>query len=127
MEDFVWSDEKEPHFMRRKEIMKEFPEVKKLFGHDPKLIYKTLFVAALQLSVPIFFLPENPWLFALLVLLVGSTMTHILVLAVHEITHDLAFKKKVLNNWLAIVVNFPLAVPFAMAFKAYHAEHHWHQ
>ena len=60
MEDFVWSDEKEPHFMRRKEIMKEFPEVKKLFGHDSKLIYKTLFVAALQLSVPLFFLPENP-------------------------------------------------------------------
>ncbi len=127
MEDFVWSDEKEPHFMRRKEIMKEFPEVKKLFGHDSKLIYKTLFVAALQLSVPLFFLPENPWLFALFVLLVGSTLTHILVLAVHEITHDLAFKKKVLNNWLAIVVNFPLVVPFAMAFKAYHAEHHWHQ
>lgn len=127
MEDFVWSDEKEPHFMRRKEIMREFPEVKKLFGHDSKLIYKTLFVAALQLCVPLFFLPENPWFFALLVILVGSTLTHILVLAVHEITHDLAFKKKVLNNWLAIIVNFPLVVPFAMAFKAYHAEHHWHQ
>ncbi len=126
-EDFVWSDEKEPHFLRRKEIMKEFPEVKKLFGNDYSLIYKTLFVAALQLSVPLFFLPENPWLFALLVILVGSTLTHILVLAVHEITHDLAFKKKVLNNWLAMIVNFPLVVPFAMAFKAYHAEHHWHQ
>ncbi|GAB4236102.1 MAG: hypothetical protein Tsb0034_10560 [Ekhidna sp.] len=125
--DFVWSDEKEPHFQRRKVIMNEFPEVKKLFGTDKSLIYKTLFVAALQLSIPVFFLPENPWLFAALVLLVGSTLTHILVLAVHEITHDLAFKTKVLNNWLAIMVNFPLAFPFAMAFKAYHAKHHWHQ
>lgn len=127
MEDFVWSEEKEPHFLRRKEIMKDFPEVKKLFGTDPYLIYKTLFVAALQLSIPLFILPENPWILVLLVIFVGSTLTHILVLAVHEITHDLAFKKKVLNNWLAIVVNFPLVFPFAMAFKAYHSEHHWHQ
>lgn len=127
MKDFVWSDEKEPHFLRRKTIMKEFPEVKKLFGNDSSLIYKTLFVAILQLAVPLFFLPENPWLFACLVIFIGSTLTHILVLAIHEITHDLAFKKKVLNNWLAILVNFPLVVPFAMAFKAYHAEHHWHQ
>ncbi|MEQ9466228.1 MAG: fatty acid desaturase [Ekhidna sp.] len=126
-QDFTWSDEKEPHFQRRKVIMEEYPEVKKLFGNDPSLIFKTLFVAALQLAIPIFFLPENPWLFALLVLLVGTTLTHIIVLAIHEITHDLAFKKKVLNNWLAILVNFPLVVPFAMAFKAYHAKHHWHQ
>lgn len=126
-QDFTWSEEKEPHFQRRKVIMEQHPEVKKLFGNDPSLIIKTLFVSALQLAIPIFFLPENPWIFALLVILVGTTLTHIIVLAVHEITHDLAFKKKVLNNWLAIVVNLPLVVPFAMAFKAYHAKHHWHQ
>ena len=127
MEDFVWSSEKEPHHLRRKEIMKEFPEVKKLFGNDLSLIYKTLFVASLQLAIPIFFLPDNYIFIGLMILFVGSTLTHILVLAVHEITHDLAFKSKQLNNWLAMVVNFPLVVPFAMAFKAYHAEHHWHQ
>lgn len=125
--DFTWSEEKEPHFQRRKVIMEEFPEVKKLFGTDASLIYKTLFVSFLQLAIPIFFLPENPWIFALVVIFAGTTLSHIIVLAIHEITHDLAFKKKVLNNWLAILVNFPLVVPFAMAFKAYHAKHHWHQ
>ena len=125
--DFTWSDEKEPHFQRRKMIMEDIPEVKKLFGTDASIAWKALLVTAIQLSVPLFFLPENPWLFALLVLVVGTTTTHIIVLAIHEITHDLAFKKKVLNNWLAIVVNLGIIVPFAMAFKAYHAKHHWHQ
>jgi sphingolipid delta-4 desaturase len=126
-DEFIWSDSKEPHFERRKLILKEFPEVKKLFGIDRSIKYKALFVAFLQLSVPVFFLPENPWYFMLMVLIVGTTLNHIIVLAIHEITHDLAFKKKWLNNWLAIIVNFPLFFPFSMAFKAYHAEHHWCQ
>ena len=125
--DFVWSKEKEPHFQRRKIIMKEFPEVKQLFGTDSSLLFKTLLAAVLQLAIPLFFLPEDLWLFIIVLLIVGTTLSHILVLAIHEITHDLAFKKKVLNNWLAIVVNFPLIFPFAMAFKIYHNKHHWHQ
>lgn len=125
--DFIWSEEQEPHFLRRKMILKEHPEVRRLFGTDSSIILKSLFVAALQLMVPIFLLPANPWLFMLMVFVVGTTLNHIIVLAIHEITHDLAFKKKSMNNWLAIVVNFPLVFPFSMAFKAYHAEHHWAQ
>ena len=125
--DFTWSEEKEPHFQRRKMIMDDVPEVKKLFGTDSSIAPKALLITAIQMVIAIFFLPDNPWLFALLVLVVGTTATHIIVLAIHEITHDLAFKKKVLNNWLAIVVNLGIIVPFAMAFKAYHAKHHWHQ
>ncbi|MEO9476643.1 MAG: fatty acid desaturase [Cyclobacteriaceae bacterium] len=126
-QDFIWSKEKEPHFERRKIIMKEYPEVKKLFGIDPNVKWKSLFVTLLQLAVPIIYLPTNPWLFMLMVIAVGTSLSHIIVLAIHEVTHDLAFKKKELNNWFAMIVNFPLVFPFAMAFKAYHAEHHWHQ
>ncbi|MEP0369348.1 MAG: fatty acid desaturase [Cyclobacteriaceae bacterium] len=126
-QDFIWSKEKEPHFERRKLILKEYPEVKKLFGVDPSVKYKALLVMFLQLSIPLFFLPENPFLFMGMVLVFGTTLNHIIVLAIHEITHDLAFKRKELNNWFAMVINFPLVFPFAMAFKAYHAEHHWYQ
>ncbi len=127
MNEFIWSQEREPHFHRRKAILKDHPEVRSLFGVDPWIKYKALFVAFLQLSIPIFFLPENPWWFMVVVLVVGTTLSHIIVLAIHEITHDLAFESKVLNNVLAMVVNFPLIFPFAMAFKTYHAEHHWSQ
>tara|TARA_R110000737_G_scaffold80012_1_gene112059 strand:- start:2678 stop:3631 length:954 start_codon:yes stop_codon:yes gene_type:complete len=126
-QSFYWEKSREPHFQRRKQIMNEVPEVKKLFGTDPLLKYKAIFVLLLQLAIPVFFLPENPYLFALLVVVVGATLSQILFLAIHEITHDLAFKNPALNNVLAIIVNFPIVFPFSMAFKVYHAKHHWHQ
>ena len=48
-------------------------------------------------------------------------------LAIHEITHNLAFKKPELNNYLAYIANIPIVVPYAMGFKFYHHEHHWEQ
>ena len=124
---FTWEEKREPHFERRKTILKEHPEVRKLFGVDRWLKYKTLLLVAVQLLIPVYFLPSNPWLFALLVFAVGATISHILFLAIHEITHDLAFRSKSLNNILAIVANLPLLFPYAMAFRQYHGEHHWHQ
>lgn len=107
--------------------MSDVPEVKKLFGIDPWLKFKALFVTVLQLAVAVFFLPQNPYLFALLVVVVGATLSHVLFLAIHEITHDLAFKRPAYNNILAILVNLPIVFPYSMAFKVYHAKHHWHQ
>lgn len=124
---FTWEETREPHFERRKSILKEHPEVRKLFGVDRRLKYKTLLLVAVQLLIPVYFLPENPWLFALLVFAVGATISHILFLAIHEITHDLAFRSKFLNNLLAVVANLPLLFPYAIAFRQYHGEHHWHQ
>jgi len=54
-------------------------------------------------------------------------MTQILFLAIHEITHGLAFKKPWHNDALAMIANFPIGVPYAMMFKKYHAEHHRYQ
>ena len=125
--DFIWSDQQEPHHSRRLKILKDFPEVKKLFGTDLSTAYKAIFISAIQLSIPLFFLPDNPWVFMAVMLLVGTTLNHIIVLAIHEITHDLVFREKWKNNVLAIIVNFPLLFPFSMSFKAYHAEHHWYQ
>ena len=127
MPDFTWSEQREPHFSRRKAILAQHPEVKNLYGIDKSLKFKSLIPLLIQIAVP-FILPENNiWIWVLAVLLIGTTMTHIIVLAIHEITHDLAFEKKVLNNWFSMLINFPLLFPFAMTFKQYHAEHHWYQ
>lgn len=101
--------------------------MKRLFGIDRWLKYKAVFLVLTQLGISAFLLPENGWLFLLVCILVGGTLGNILFLAIHEITHDLAFRKKPLNNLLAIFTNIPLVFPFSMAFKTYHAEHHWHQ
>ena len=66
-------------------------------------------------------------LFLLIAYFVGATISHALFLAIHEITHGLAFKTKKYNNWLSFIANLPIVFPYAMSFKAYHALHHWDQ
>lgn len=124
---FYWSEGKEPHFDRRKKILEAHQEVRRLFGIDRFLWLKSLMAVFGHMAIAIWFLPEHfGWMF-LMALVLGATFSHIIFLAIHEITHDLAFKNKVANNWFAIFINAPILFPFAMAFKYYHAEHHWQQ
>ncbi len=124
--EFIWQKDREPHFHRRKKILRDVPQVKQLFGIDAKLKYKVLVVSFLHIGISLF-VPNNSWMFSLVLLLVGTTLVHILVLAIHELSHNLAFESEAENNWLAMIVNLPLLIPFAMAFKVYHLEHHWKQ
>lgn len=60
----------------------------------------------------------------LIAYIIGGTLNQNTFLAIHEITHNLAFKSIKANKVLAIVANFAIGVPYAMAFKGYHIEHH---
>ena len=124
---FYWSDAREPHFKRRKEILALHPEVKQLYGQDRSLKYKVITLVAFQLvSAP--FIAQWAWYWMLpIAYLVGASVSHTLFLAIHELSHHLAFKKQSYNNWLAIVANIPIVVPYAMSFKTYHLKHHWEQ
>ena len=125
--DYYWVDEREPHFLRRKEILKKHPEVTKLFGVNPRLKYTTVALVVAQMAIALFVGQLHWSLFLLVTYLVGATISHALFLAIHEITHDLAFTTKKYNNWLAFIANLPIVFPYAMSFKTYHAMHHWDQ
>ncbi|KAG6330274.1 hypothetical protein ID866_8817, partial [Astraeus odoratus] len=87
----------------------------------------------------------HPFSFVFLALAyaVGGTANHNLFLAIHEITHNLAFKGVNANKALAVFANLPIGIPYAAAFKVslcptlssvgscvrnkrYHLEHHKH-
>lgn len=130
--DYYWVEEREPHLDRRREILKSHPEVKTLFGKNPYLPWSTVIMVIIQVAVAINIqkIMDLPfaWLyFILLAFFVGATISHALFLAVHEITHDLAFHKTWQNNLLSYIANIPIVLPFAMSFKEYHAQHHWDQ
>jgi len=107
-------------------ILKAHPEVRQLMG--PTLFTPPLvaFVLLLQLTLAYAFRHTHPLspLFLLAAYVVGGTANQNIFLAIHEITHNLAFKGIKANKCLAIVANLSIGVPYAIAFKGYHIEHH---
>ncbi|UZJ53570.1 hypothetical protein CBS101457_002890 [Exobasidium rhododendri] len=128
--DFLWLLTEEPHRTRRLAILNAHPEVRKLMGHEPLTKYVSAAVVLLQLAIAVTLamLQVHPlnWKFLLLAYVVGGTANQNIFLAIHEITHNLAFKGIRANKLWAVLVNAPIGVPYAMMFKRYHIEHHKH-
>ncbi|KAI0279939.1 fatty acid desaturase-domain-containing protein [Russula aff. rugulosa BPL654] len=124
--DFLWLMTEEPHRSRRRAIMKAHPEVIKLMGHEPLTKYIVLAVVILQLTIAFLLRHTHPlsWKFVAFAYVIGGTVNHNLFLAIHEVTHSLAFKGLKANKVLAIIANLPIGIPYSMSFKGYHLEHH---
>ena len=119
--DFLWLLTEEPHRTRRAAIMKAHPEVKKLMGHEPLTKYISLAVVLIQLSMAAtlahYGVHPLDWRFLLAAYAIGGTANQNIFLAIHEITHNLAFKGIKANKAWAILTNLPIGVPYAMMFK----------
>ena len=126
--DFIWQcNSREPHQLRRRDILQKHPEMRTLFGPDAnsKWICLVLVTTQLYLSVA---LRHVPWLpYGLVVYTVGATITQALFLAIHETTHNLMFKASCANRWFSMFLNLPIVIPFSIAFRHYHLDHHKHQ
>lgn len=63
--DFIWSLKEEPHFSRRKEILKKYPQIQKLFGVDTNIKWVVLGWVAIQLTCALVFRDamsfQSPW------------------------------------------------------------------
>lgn len=94
-------------------------------GHEPLTKFVVLFVVSLQISVAIYLrhTPTLSPLFIFCAYAIGGTANHNLFLAIHEITHNLAFKRVVPNKLLAIFANLPIGIPYSAAFKVSLAPH----
>jgi len=137
-DSFLWSLNEEPHKSRRIAILKAHPEVRKLMGHEPLTKYVASIVVCLQIvtAISLAHLGIAPfdWRFILTAYILGGFCNQHLFLAIHEITHNLAFKSIAANRFMAIFANLPVGIPFAMTFKVcnfsntqpYHIEHHKH-
>ncbi|EEP80724.1 dihydroceramide delta(4)-desaturase [Uncinocarpus reesii 1704] len=120
---FFWTYTEEPHKSRRQAIIKAHPE---LCGYEPLTKYVVLGVVSLQVACA-YLLRNTPvlsWPFFLTAYVIGATANQNLFLAIHEISHNLAFKLPLANRLLAIFANFPIGLPYSAAFRPYHLTHH---
>ena len=86
-----------------------------------------------QLFLAAYVAPGLSWpVLVLLAWSLGGTANSNLQLAMHEISHNLAFSGTTAfgmaaNRILSIFANLPLAIPAAIAFRKYHLDHHRYQ
>ncbi|KAK4237766.1 dihydroceramide delta(4)-desaturase [Achaetomium macrosporum] len=124
--DFFWTYTEEPHRTRRLAIIKAHPEVTKLCGPEPLTKYVVAGVVTLQLLCAHLLRDTSfwSWKFWAVGYVVGATSNQNLFLAIHEISHNLAFRSAMANRLFAIFANLPIGVPYSASFRPYHLTHH---
>lgn len=99
-------------------------QVTKLMGYSPLTKYVVLLVVSIQFLTCYLLRNTSPLspIFVLAAYLIGGTANQNLFLAIHEITHNLAFRGIKQNRLFAMFANLPIGIPYAMMFKKYHME-----
>jgi sphingolipid delta-4 desaturase len=123
---YVFSELPDPHIDRRRQMLKKYPEaMRKLMGNEPRSAAFIVGLVALQFAMAWFLRDQPVWVVLVSAFCVGAFANHALYVLVHECAHNLVFKSSIANRWIAMVADFPLVAPSAMAFRKYHLVHHF--
>uniref|UniRef100_A0A182UML0 sphingolipid 4-desaturase n=2 Tax=gambiae species complex TaxID=44542 RepID=A0A182UML0_ANOME len=126
--DFEWVYDDQPHTRRRQEMVKKYPHIKKLFGPDPKFKYIVSAMVLTQIAM-LYVMQHQSWpVIVLVAYCFGGVINHSLMLANHEISHNMAFgyARPLANRYFGMWCNLPIGVPMSVSFKKYHNLHHRH-
>jgi sphingolipid delta-4 desaturase len=112
------------HRERRAEILRDRPEVKRLFGNSVRTAYFAAGVVAGQFTLAAA-VADQPWWVVLIASYgVGAFASHYLNVVMHECAHNLVLRSTALNKAIAIFANLPALTPGAIPFRHYHLLHH---
>src|SRR5262245_20086217 len=130
-DQFFKSEADQPHPQRTQAILKAHPEVRHLIGRNPDTALIMLFILLLQVSIAFVIGkvlgPHYWWVAPIAAFCIGAFCNHTMYVIIHEATHNLVFKNRTANRWVALIADLPNLVPGAMGFVVYHIKHHAHQ
>jgi Sphingolipid Delta4-desaturase (DES) len=90
--DFVYSEESEPHRIRTKKMLKEFPHIRELIGKNPLTIFAILGIVAFMVVLAWLVRDQSWWVVFLAAYCLGAFGDHALFVLIHECAHHLLFK-----------------------------------
>lgn len=110
-------------------ILKDHPEIRQLFGHEPLTAVIGIGLSAINFWVMTWISDCSSLVYWFLTWAVSGTINHSLQLVNHDISHNLAFGPENINANLAlgIFANLVSGVPSSVAFRYYHYDHHMKQ
>ncbi len=116
----------DPHPARAQEILRRHPEIRRLFGRDPRTAAIAVGLVALQFGLAgLLWRSEAPWWAVVAAAWgFGAFVVHALFAVLHETTHDRVFRSPLANTALAVFANLPMLIPFAAPLAHYHRVHH---
>ena len=114
----------DPAIIERTDLLKKNSKVFKLIGCEPRTKWIVLACVMLQITIACISKNLSRVPFFLSVYVLGATLNQSLFLAIHEISHNLAFKSPFANRMLSVFANLPIGIPYAIVFRHYHLAHH---
>lgn len=125
--EFLRSREPDPHRARRRRILAAHPEMRRLYGREPRTVLLVIGVVTLQVVVAAACRQAPWWAVVGLAWTMGAVANHALYVLIHECAHDLVLPRRWQNQACAVLADLPNTVPSAMSFRLYHLAHHRHQ
>ena len=101
----------------------------KLMVQDPKIRYVVVAMVVTQLIAAYLLRDASFFTIVVVAYCFGGVINHSMTLAIHEISHNIAFGNAhpMRNRALGIFGNMILGIPYSTVFKKYHTEHHKYQ
>ena len=122
--NFIHSNNPEPHRLRTREILKNHPDIRDLIGKNSSSFLIIIAVTSLQVTASVIVSTQPWWIIILTAYFFGAFTDHALFVMIHESTHKLIFKNNAANMLADIIANIPLVFPSSVSFTRYHIKHH---
>jgi len=125
-DDYIRVTYVEPHAARGRQMLAAHPDLRSLAGPTPISAVWTLALVVTQCGLAFWIGPTRWFVWLPCAYVVGATIDHALWALIHDCCHNLVFRSRTANRWVAILANLPLVVPGAISFCKYHLLHHRH-